>query len=126
MSNKSHTTDDWVISKRDIVAVRKSEGFCLVCNKKLSIYNYNKYCFIHQFENARDIDRLAEKRHCDQNRYYREKKMLKNSSDTETEKIARLRKLADSCGIKKLALVKKNYKIMGRKKNKVGYMVGQV
>lgn len=126
MSNKSLIIDDWVISKKDIVKVRRTEGNCLVCNKKLSIYNYGKYCFLHQFENARDIDKLAEKRCCDQNRYYREKKMLENSSETETEKTARLRKLADSCGIKKSALVKKNYKTMGRKKTKVGYMVGQV
>lgn len=74
MSNKSLIIDDWVISKKDIVKVRRSEGNCLVCNKKLSIYNYGKFCFLHQFESTKYMDKLEQKRRCDQNRYYREKK----------------------------------------------------
>lgn len=50
---------EWIVNKKDIVPVRTKEGRCLVCDKKLSVFNLGKYCFNHQYADVKDEDRRA-------------------------------------------------------------------
>ncbi len=54
---------------------------CKTCNKIISEYNKTKYCFSHQYENARADDEMEEQRIYRQRVYYANRAKKEKNDD---------------------------------------------
>ena len=56
----------WVINQKNLTVKRHKEGTCKTCHKKLSVYNLEKYCFLHRtasvyVQDEKDMDSFRTK-----------------------------------------------------------------
>lgn len=63
-----------MVSAQDIIPTRRKDGYCLTCNKKLSSFNLNDYCFLHNIDKVRKEDKEQVEMEQAQARKYRVKR----------------------------------------------------